>query len=749
MAQDIFQTFDLDLQRLLVAGSGSASGDDGLFRAKDGFDKLAARVPALATASAQVSKVLEAKGRAAASELLALAVINLKLRAAQAKAAAVEGELTPLPPAAPLETPTSQHDLESLHRALTSGVTLAGRKIKRVAVVRDAIERGVFRDLRLLPLWVQAMSDSTIGDLVADKVIPQLGEAAATYLEAQFNPQGKSADARRLAGLVAIRGKAALPLVERCLQPPAKPVETPDEAAPAVKGKKTTAAKAPARKAPREVSTEVRAAAVHALETVDPENAEARARALYATEKSQEVREACIEVLGMGRSTESLELLMAALDDTGDVTRAAKSALKRFGHPQTTERLLALITPELMALKPYKAPRAKAGAKLTKAAQQAADKAEQKIANAIEEQATYLGHVIEVLGSRPSPAVIDRLIALYRDHAIDSVRSEAGEALKATRDKRALGVLAERLVDPDGSVNDLGVWAFFHVDPGTVFERMKPHLTDAALKTKSGLALADTLIEAVSGEGYILYGDDTDEDESSDESEETETEDSSEGESAAEEEDDPDDEYRDEEREAARLLAAYPFRKDPRWVDVALRFLTHKTMSDDALIILGHLKDRRAVAPLLEMLRQGRDDSGLARALAACGDAATEKAVIDLLKGKKVSSEVYSFLERTHPAAAVEPLLARLAEPTSPWGLLIDPLIRIGDPRAAAPIAQLLTRKDPYESPYHVLRALRKLDSVDAVPALKAAQAKSAKSKQSWRTSQFEELITYLERSRS
>ncbi|RYE93337.1 MAG: hypothetical protein EOO75_04595, partial [Myxococcales bacterium] len=233
MAQDTFQTFDLDLQRLLVAGSGSASGDDGLFRAKDAFDKLAARVPALAAASTQVSKVLDAKGRAAAAELLSLGVINLKLRAAQAKPAAIEGALAPLPPAAPLDTNTPQHDLESLHRALTSGVTLAGRKIKRLQVINDAIERNVFLDLRLLPLWVQAMGDATVGDRVADEIIPKLGEAAAPYLEAQFNPQGKSVDARRLQGLVAIRGEAALPLVERCLQPPPKPEPTPQDEATA------------------------------------------------------------------------------------------------------------------------------------------------------------------------------------------------------------------------------------------------------------------------------------------------------------------------------------------------------------------------------------------------------------------------------------------------------------------------------------------------------------------------------------
>ncbi|RYE93827.1 MAG: hypothetical protein EOO75_03485, partial [Myxococcales bacterium] len=512
-------------------------------------------------------------------------------------------------------------------------------------------------------------------------------------------------------------------------------------AAPAgTKGSKKTP-KTAAKKAPREVSVEVRAAAVRALEKVAPGQAEARARALFATEGNQEVRAACIEVLGVGQSAESLEVLLEALDDTDDVARAAVKALQRFGHPQTTDRVLALITPELRALTPYKAPRAKAGEKLTKAEQAARQKVEQKALRLVGERTTQLERIIEVLGERTSPVVVDTLIELYLQHGIDVIRNEAGLALKATGDRRALGVLAERLQEKDGTVNDLGIWAFFHLDPATVFERVSPHLTDEAIKAKHGIPLAEALLEGVSGDGYIL--DDYD----------ARQEDEKAAEAEAANEDEVEvgsllDEERDEARETARRLARHPFRRDPRWGDVALRLLAHKTLAHDATLILGHLKDRRAVAPLLERLRQGDDDDAIETTLAAINDPATVPAVIGLLKGKKVSDTAYSFLGRSRSPQAIDALVARLPEAGDGTRAIIIALERINEPRAAAAISQLLVRKDLYEYPYYALRALRQLDSPDALPGLKAAQAKVARSKNTWRTGQYDDLIAYLERAR-
>jgi len=736
MSQDLFRSFDLDLQRLLVAGSGSAAGDEGLFKAKDGFDKLAAKVPALATASEQVGKVLGAKGRAASPELLNLAVMNLKLRAAQAKALA-EGELSPLPAAAQLSTPTPQSDLEHLALAILKGVTREGKKLKRQQIIEDAVERGVVNDLRLLDLWVRAVADHGVGELVAEKVIPLLGEAAAARLEPQFNPTGKAADARRLQCLVAIRGEKALPLVERCLKEPDKAAAPPAAAEAPKKGKKAPAA-------PKEMSVEVRAAAVRALEKVAPKDAEARARALYKTEKNQEVRAACVEVMGIGDGEETLGLLMAALRDSGDVNEAAVSALQRFRHKSTTEQVLALLTPELLDIKPYKAPKAKANQKLTKAQQQANQKAEQQAQRAISEKSELVVRVIEVLGRRPSPAVLDRLIELFRKHPIDEIRQAAGEALKASRERRALEVLIERLNDDDYEMESLAVWAFFHLDMTSVFERMQPYLAEAALANKKGLGVANKLLEEISGDGYYL--------DAAEEEEETEGDEAAtpegEGEGQGEGQGDSDDDDNNDEAQRLKVVGKYPFRRDPRWGDVALRLLQVKELSDTSATILGNLKEKRATKPLLELLRKGNSLHSASTALVLIGDRSVIPGLIELLSLKGPRSSAISALGSFKAAEAVDKLCELLTKEVDEQYQLFDALRRINDRRAAVPVAKALLLKNVHSYPYQAIRTLRQLDDPAAAPHVQEAIKKAKKSKNNWLTTQYEELVTYLERDR-
>lgn len=732
MAQDLFGTFDQDLRRLLLAGSGSVASDDGLRAAQDGFSKLAARVPALAAVHEQIGKTLGAKGRGAATELLNLGLLNLRLRGAQAKPAPAAA-LLPLPPAAPLETLTPQHDLELLHRALTSGVSLAGKKIQRVRVIEDAVERGVHKDLRLLDLWVRALGDASLGDLVAERIMPELGEAAAARIELQFNPRGKSADARRLKCLVAIRGEAAKPLVEACLKATAV---APAPEAEAPKGKKVARKKS----VEQEISTEVRAEAVAALAKVAPKEAEDRACALYKTEGQQDIRAACIEVMGVGEKTSTLELLLEALKDSVHVSSVAVESLQRFRHPKTTERVLALLTPEVLDIKPYKAPRAKAGQKLTKAQQQANQKAEQQAHRAIEEKARYACGVLQVLGKRPSPVVLERLIELFRTHPMPSLRTAAGEALKASGERRALEVLAERIDDED-ELEALAVWAFFHLDLTTVFERMEPLLAEQALATKKGVAVAAKLLNEVSGEGYYLDEDEDDEDDAEQEA----PPDAIPGLDAPP--DDPDDDP-EEAQYLARKLARFAFRKDPRWGAVALRLLAHKELGESCVVLLGNLRDPRGKAPLVGLLRDNLHAHGAAHALALLHDRSVIPDLIGLLKQKKINPSVISLLGTLKAAEAVDPLCDLLARENDQTNLIFDALRRIGDPRAAAPVARALLQKGVTSYPYQALRALRQFDEPAAVPHLQEALKKAKKSRNSWVVTQYEELITYLERDR-
>ncbi|MCU0656017.1 MAG: hypothetical protein MUF64_12390 [Polyangiaceae bacterium] len=727
MAHDLFRAFDQDLRRLLLAGSGSAPADEGLTRAREGFAALAPKVPALGAVVTQIDRVLGARGRSAASELLSLGALNLRLRGAQARPIG-GGDLEPLPPAAPLDSSTPQHDLEVIHRALTSGVTLHGKKIHRPRVIQDAVERGVFRDLRLLDLWVQALGDPTLGDLVATQILPELGEAAAARIERQFNPRGKSADARRLRCIVAIRGEAARPLVEACL----KATEAPAEGE-ARKGRQ--------KGGEREMSVEVRAAAVAALEKVAPGEAEARVCALYTSEKNQEVRAACVEVMGIGTRDSTLTLLLQALqEDSGKVTAVAIPSLQRFRHPDATRRLLALLTPEALDFKPFKAPRARAGQKLTRAQQQASQKEEQQALRSLAEKTERVGRVLQVLGARPSPEVIDRLIELFRRHPVEAIRQAAGSALQLSRDRRALEVLAERIDEEGHEIEALAVWAFFHLDLTTVFERMEPFLSDEALATKKGTSVARKLLQEISGAGYYL---DHVEDEPEEEAPPAGPE-AIPGLDAPP----PDDDGEQDDQLYTRKLTRFPFRKDVRWGDVALRLLDHKELSPQAAQILGNLRDPRATAPLLAMLAERRHTGAAAQALQRINDRSILPALVALLSHKKLSPSVVHLLGVFRAREAVEPLCELLSHEHELSHLMYDALRRIGDPGAAVPIASALLHKGALSYPYQALRALHQLDNPAALPHLHEALKKAKKSKNAWVVRQIEELVAHLERDR-
>ncbi len=358
---------------------------------------------------------------------------------------------------------------------------------------------------------------------------------------------------------------------------------------------------------------------------------------------------------------------------------------------------------------------------------------------------------MEVLTSWTQPASLDILLEASDDGS-HAVRAAARRALWQTRDRRALGVLAERLTDADGAVDDLGVRAFFLVDLDTAFERAQPYLTEAAVKTKAGLALAEALLDSVSGSGG--RGNYLDRDESA-----------AEGDRGKRAADDPFAEDTEEAREVARrqaLLARFPFRRDPRWGDVALRFLDHKTLSESALRIVSNLADRRATAPLLERLRRDCKNYEVSTALAAIGDPATAPAVIAMLDDRTIGWAAYHVLGRLRSPAALDVLVARLSELEAGDGVdsILEALARINDPRAVLPIAGALTRKDVAMYPLAALRALWRLDSPDALPALRAsrdrlakaastAKTRPAKARNAALTAHHDRLIAHLERDRN
>src|SRR5262249_45752230 len=91
-------------------------------------------------------------------------------------------------------TKTSARVLKPLVQALTS--TGSGR----FEIVRSAVERGAFSDLRLIEPSIGALDDvyPELADLVMAEILPAYGPGIAPLLKAKLDLKGKKCDARRL-----------------------------------------------------------------------------------------------------------------------------------------------------------------------------------------------------------------------------------------------------------------------------------------------------------------------------------------------------------------------------------------------------------------------------------------------------------------------------------------------------------------------------------------------------------------------
>lgn len=713
MSKELFRALDADVERLLVAGGGAAGADDGLRARREGLAKLGEKVPFLAKMAEQAGKVSGAKARAAATELLNLSAMSAQLRGAQAAPRPAEGEPGALAKTAQLETPLPPFELEPLFYALTNSQP-PGRdrgSIKRNKVIASAVERGAVHDLRLMELWVSALRDNGIGDTIVEEVIPKLGEASVPYVLAAYDPKGAAPDARRLRAITAVRGAGARELVAQGLEGG---------------------------------SLAVKSTALELLGRLDPPAAEAKALALIA-DKNQIVRKACVRGLAKATSDAALDALLGALDDTDEVREAAIRVLGKFEHPQTTERLLALLTPEALDIKPYKAPRAAKGVTKAPAKRTATRRAVAKVSteeraamNAITKKTEYAVAVMQALGPRPlTPATLDRLAPVFRQHAIEQLRVTAGEALLRSRDPKAMTVVAEELTSDVHELKMLAINAFFRLDPASVAQRAKPFFTDAALKEKPGPDRVELILEELATPNYHLSDYEhffNDKDKKAEEEEEDDTDSSD------------DDASDDQPKKLGPAL-------DGAWVELLLPLLKHPKASKfhELYESLGHTRDPRVVKPLTAAFETGKGhESSIADALIEVAGPAIAPSMLQGLGDKRTLDAAATALGELRHAAAVDPLIKLLEKGSTAESTIVHSLAQIGDKRAAPAVVARLDKVKAGSYPGYLLRALRKLDDPGVVPALKAKGEKLKKVKsRAWLANQFEELINHLERPRA
>lgn len=215
------QVYD-ETRRLSIAGSGLAAGDFRLKKLVEPLQASAAKAPVFGKVADAIKKVVEAQQDQSANALLELGTLTTAILYTQGDTAAT-GTITPIQ-TVNLGLPTAKTSarvLKPLIEALTT--TGAGR----MELIKDAHERGAFKDLRLMRYAVAAIDDKygEIGDFVAKQILPIYGKAIYPEVQAGYDPKGKGDDGRRLRLMHQLDPEATRPLVDAALEEGSKDVK--------------------------------------------------------------------------------------------------------------------------------------------------------------------------------------------------------------------------------------------------------------------------------------------------------------------------------------------------------------------------------------------------------------------------------------------------------------------------------------------------------------------------------------------
>lgn len=184
-----------EARRLAIAGSIVARGDFRLKKLLPPLEQAGKQTPVFAKIAEAATAVVEGPEESSAAALLELtSLVNAVLY--------TQGETGLAGTLEPIESTdlggsvvqTSARVLKPLLEALSS--TGSGR----LELVKDAHERGLFRDLRLVKPALGALDDPypEVAELIAEKVLPMYGKAILPELRAKYDPKGTKGHPRRL-----------------------------------------------------------------------------------------------------------------------------------------------------------------------------------------------------------------------------------------------------------------------------------------------------------------------------------------------------------------------------------------------------------------------------------------------------------------------------------------------------------------------------------------------------------------------
>ncbi len=203
-----------ETRRLAIAGSAVAVGDFRLKKLVAPLEQAGTKAPVFARVAQAVQAVVDSTEKTVSAALLELAtLVNAILYTQGETGIAGEFQKIETTDLGTSDTKTSTRVLKPLLDALKS--TGSGR----LEVVKDAIERNVFNDLRLVKPALHAIDDPypEIAELIATKVLPMYGKAIVPHLRGTIDLKGRGGHLHRMRLLHKLDAEGTRELVRRAL----------------------------------------------------------------------------------------------------------------------------------------------------------------------------------------------------------------------------------------------------------------------------------------------------------------------------------------------------------------------------------------------------------------------------------------------------------------------------------------------------------------------------------------------------
>ena len=186
-----------ELNRLFIAGSKFAKNDPRLQKYIPILKKLGEKAPVFNKLAQEVEALLQVESQQSAEKLLSVSTLLYSVLYTQGvtiQAEATKALQEPNVSIADVNTTYSYLQLKPVLQALTQSNS------GRLEVLKDAFERGIFKDSRTFGYLSYALADkyTELADYVLQTIIPTCGQAMLPFLLSDFRLEDRTENVRRL-----------------------------------------------------------------------------------------------------------------------------------------------------------------------------------------------------------------------------------------------------------------------------------------------------------------------------------------------------------------------------------------------------------------------------------------------------------------------------------------------------------------------------------------------------------------------